>query len=55
MRSAMVQTLDALWRSRIKGLPLSNPREALVLASIVEMETAVPDERARIAGVFVIV
>ena len=53
MRSAMRETLATLWENRISKLPLSNPREALVLASIVEKETAIPEERARIAGVFI--
>jgi UPF0755 protein len=50
---AMVRTLDALWPARDKGLPLANPYDALILASIVEKETGRADERARIAGVFV--
>ena len=53
MRAAMTGTLESLWKSRSKNLPLENAFEALVLASIVERETAVPRERARIAGVFV--
>ncbi len=50
---AMEQVLDEQWERRDPGLPLESPDEALVLASIVEKETAVPAERARIAGVFV--
>ncbi len=47
------ETLDSEWDSRDEGLPLSNPYEALVLASIIEKETARTDERAKISGVFV--
>jgi UPF0755 protein len=50
---AMVKTLDMLWPSRAKNLPLATPYDALILASIVEKETGRPDERAQIAGVFV--
>ncbi len=50
---AMERYLDEAWRGRDAGLPFSTPYEALILASIVEKETAVPDERGLIAGVFV--
>lgn len=53
MRTAMTDTLNALWRTRSRDLPLKGPREALILASIVEKETAMAGERARISGVFV--
>lgn len=49
----MRQRLAAEWENRAEGLPYDNPYEALILASIVEKETAVPAERGRIAGVFV--
>lgn len=49
---AMVDILKKLWDSRAADLPLKSPYEALVLASIVEKETAQPAERAIIAGVF---
>ncbi len=49
----MRRVLDELWASRTPGLPLQTPYQALILASIVEKETANPAERARIAGVFV--
>jgi UPF0755 protein len=51
-RARMQSELDAAWAARAEGLPLSSPHEALVLASIVEKETALASERARIAGVF---
>ncbi|GAA6133518.1 endolytic transglycosylase MltG [Oceaniserpentilla sp. 4NH20-0058] len=41
------------WREREEGLPYKTPYEALVMASIVEKETAAPEEREMIAGVFV--
>ena len=49
----MRRELDAAWQARATGLPLATPVDALTLASIVEKETALESERARIAGVFV--
>jgi len=52
MKEAMEKALDEAWRKRAAGLPLANRREALVLASIIEKETAVPAERAKVAAVY---
>ncbi|PHK95898.1 aminodeoxychorismate lyase [Pseudoroseomonas rhizosphaerae] len=51
--AAMREALERLWKERAEGLPLASPREALVLASIVERETGMPEERGRVAGVFI--
>jgi UPF0755 protein len=48
----MQEVLDEEWRARGEDAPVKTPYEALVLASIVEKETARADERPRIAGVF---
>ncbi|MCK6451080.1 MAG: endolytic transglycosylase MltG [Alphaproteobacteria bacterium] len=53
MREEMRQVLQELWDRRAPGLPFSSPREAVILASIVEKETSRASERARIAGVFI--
>jgi UPF0755 protein len=41
------------WAQRAADLPYSGPYEALIMASLVEKETGVPQERGQIAGVFV--
>jgi UPF0755 protein len=48
----MHRQLGAAWESRVDGLPLKSPDEALILASIVEKETGKASDRAQIAGVF---
>lgn len=49
----MQDELAAAWRDRTADLPLASPYEALVLASLIEKETGVPDERPLIGGVFI--
>ncbi len=51
-RERMRRELDAAWAARGENLPFTTPYQALILASIVERETANPAERPRIAGVF---
>ncbi|MCW8092018.1 endolytic transglycosylase MltG [Alteromonas sp. ASW11-130] len=50
---AMQSYLDNAWNNRAPGLPYNTAYEALIMASIVEKETAVESERKEIAGVFV--
>lgn len=52
MEGGMRAALAELWPARVEGLPLDSPQDAVVLASIVEKETARPDERPRVAAVF---
>lgn len=49
----MQQRLQAAWETREADLPLRDPYQALILASIVEKETGTPSDRPMIAGVFV--
>jgi UPF0755 protein len=53
MAEAQEVILAAAWEGRAEGLPLEDPQEALILASIIEKETGVPDERREVASVFV--
>jgi UPF0755 protein len=52
MQTDMEKTLTKLWVKRKDGSLLKSPQEALALASIVEKETGLPEERPHIASVF---
>ncbi|MCV0425694.1 MAG: endolytic transglycosylase MltG [Roseibium sp.] len=53
MKDAQEKLLAEIWERRTEGLPVESPEELVILASIVEKETALADERPRVAGVFV--
>jgi UPF0755 protein len=53
MKKAEKKFLDQQWAARSGGLPLASPEQAVILASIVEKETALPTERRHIAAIFV--
>jgi UPF0755 protein len=53
MTDARDVLLRALWAERRVDLPLRTPRQAVILASIVEKETGLASERPRVAAVFV--
>jgi UPF0755 protein len=53
MMAAQEAILLAAWEDRQEGLPLESPEEALILASIIEKETAEADERRQVSSVFI--
>ncbi len=53
MTRAREAKLSELWRERAPGLPFKTPQQAVILASIVERETALADERAHVASVYI--
>ena len=53
MQHAMIKVLEDAWSGRASDLPYANPQEALIMASIVDKETAVAEERFEVAAVFV--
>jgi len=52
MQRAMVRYLAVAWDKRKPGIAVSTPRDALILASIVEKETGKPSERRMVAAVY---
>ncbi|MEP2920988.1 endolytic transglycosylase MltG [Sulfitobacter sp.] len=53
MQSAQETLLAAAWEARDEDLPIDSPEDLLTLASLVEKETGVADERRQVASVFV--
>ncbi|NRB00657.1 MAG: endolytic transglycosylase MltG [Rhodobacteraceae bacterium] len=53
MQDRQAARLDAAWQNRADDLPLSTPEEALILASIIEKETGIAEERRTVSSVFV--
>ncbi|MEO1362941.1 MAG: endolytic transglycosylase MltG, partial [Pseudomonadota bacterium] len=53
MREQQELLVSAAWEARDADVPLESPEELLILASIIEKETAVAEERGRVSSVFV--
>jgi peptidoglycan lytic transglycosylase G len=53
MQQAHRRVLQEVWERRTQDLPVKTPEQLVTLASIVEKETGKPDERTRVAAVFV--
>jgi UPF0755 protein len=53
MQQSSQRVLHEIWQHRAQGLPFKTPEELLIMASIVEKETGRPDERSRVAAVFI--
>ncbi|CFQ92804.1 protein YceG like [Yersinia frederiksenii] len=49
----MEKTVDEIWQGRDKSLPYKTPSELVTMASIIEKETAVNEERTKVASVFI--
>jgi UPF0755 protein len=53
MQEAMKKTVDDLWEKRDPAIPVKTKEQAIVLASIVEKETGIAEERPKVASVFI--
>jgi len=53
MRRDHDRVVAEIWDRRAPGLPIATPEELVILASIVEKETGIADERSRVAAVFI--
>jgi peptidoglycan lytic transglycosylase G len=53
MAARQERILAEAWENRVDGLPVNSPEEALILASLIEKETGVAEERRQVASVFV--
>ena len=53
MEARQQERLATAWENRSSGLPYDTPEEALIMASLIEKETGVPEERGEVASVFV--
>lgn len=49
----MVSAVDKIWDARMEGLPYKDKAELVTMASIIEKETAIAEERDRVASVFI--